>query len=78
MKFNTISAADVAVLRKAYKVLNKLKEYENKLTEVELDAIGDTTKDYKAVAMKHWRMFDELEALHISVKENGDMSLDAF
>lgn len=56
----------------------KLKKRENKLTEVELDAIGDTSKDYKAVAIKHWRMFDELNALHISVEENGDMSLDVY
>lgn len=77
MKFKMISDADVAVLREARKVLKKLKKKENKLCNLEKQALDDKTKDYKSIALKYWRMLDELDALHISVGENGDMSLDA-
>ena len=77
MKFKMINDADVAVLRKARKVLKKLKMCEFKLNAIEDDVLLDESKDWKKNALKHWQMLDELAALHINVDANGDMSLDA-
>ena len=77
MKFKMINDADVAVMRKARKVLKKLKMRELKLNVVEDDSLLDESKDWKKNALKHWQMLDELAALHINVDANGDMSLDA-
>ena len=77
MKFKMINDADVAVLRKARKVLKKLKMREFKLNDIENDVLLDESKDWKKNALKHWQMLDELAALHINVDANGDMSLDA-
>ena len=77
MKFKMINDADVAVLRKARKVLKKLKMREFKLNVIEDDVLLDESKDWKKNALKHWQMLDELAALHINVDANGDMSLDA-
>lgn len=77
MKFKLIDANDVAVLRAARKVLKKLKKRENKLNAIEDSDLVDPTKEWKTSALEHWRMLDELEALHIGVDETGDMSLDA-
>ena len=77
MKFKMINDADVAVLRKARKVLKKLKMREFKLNAIEDDVLLDESKDWKKNALKHWQLLDELAALHINVDANGDMSLDA-
>lgn len=77
MKFKLIDAKDVAVLREACKILKKLKKRENKLNAIEDGELTDTKKEWKTAALEHWRMLDELNALHIGVEENGDMSLDA-
>ena len=77
MKFKTISAADVAKLREARKVLKKLKTRELKLNAIEDDTLLDESKDWKKNALKNWQMLDELAALHINVDANGDMCLDA-
>lgn len=77
MKFKTISAADVAKLREARKVLKKLKMRELKLNVIEDDTLLDKSKDWKKNALKHWQLLDELAALHINVDANGDMCLDA-
>ena len=77
MKFKTISAADVAKLREARKVLKKLKMRELKLNAIEDDTLLDESKDWKKNALKNWQMLDELAALHINVDANGDMCLDA-
>ena len=77
MKFKMINDADVAVLREARKILKKLKKQQNKLNAAEDAALDNNKLDYQTVALKNWRMLDELDALHISVYGNGDMSLDA-
>ena len=77
MKFKTISAADVAKLREARKVLKKLKMRELKLNVIEDDTLLDKSKDWKKNALKQWQLLDELAAVHINVDANGDMSLDA-
>lgn len=77
MKFKMINDADVAVLREARKILKKLKKQENKLNAIEDGDLVDQTKEWKTSTLEHWRMLDELDALHISVYGNGDMSLDA-
>ena len=77
MKFKMINDADVAILRKARKILKKLKKLQNKLNAAEDAAIDNIKLDYQTAALKNWRMLDELNALHISVYGNGDMSLDA-
>lgn len=84
MKFKIISASDVIILREARRILKNLKKQENTLNCLEnsdstLDPkiAASKYKDWKTVARTHWRMLDELEALHISVEENGDMSLNA-
>lgn len=77
MKFKMISENDVKVIREARKVLKKLKKQQNKLDAIEAGDLVDPTKEWKTSALKHWRMLDELDALHIGVEDNGDMSLDA-
>ena len=77
MKFKMINDADVAILRKARKILKKLKKQQNKLNAAEDAALDNIKLDYQTAALKNWRMLDELNALHISVYGNGDMSLDA-
>ena len=77
MKFKMINDADVEILREARKVLKKLKKLQSMLNAAEDAAIDNNKLDYQTVALKNWRMLDELNALHISVYGNGDMSLDA-
>ena len=77
MKFKMINDADVEILREARKILKKLKKLQNKLNAAEDTALDNNKLDYQTVALKNWRMLDELDALHISVYGNGDMSLDA-
>ena len=77
MKFKMINDTDVAILRKARKILKKLKKLQNKLNAAEDAAIDNIKLDYQTAALKNWRMLEELNALHINVYGNGDMSLDA-
>ena len=77
MKFKMINDADVEILREARKILKKLKKLQNKLNAAEDTALDNNKLDYQTAALKNWQMLDELNALHINVYGNGDMSLDA-
>ena len=66
------------MLEKALKkFVEEIEKAQNKLNAAEDAALDNNKLDYQTVALKNWRMLDELDALHISVYGNGDMSLDA-
>lgn len=83
MKLTLITDADAKVLREARKILKKLKKLENTLNCLEncdstLDAkiAASKYKDWKTVARTHWKMYDELDALHVEIDDStGELNL---
>lgn len=77
MKFETISAADVDIIREARKALKRLQKRLAGLDKKCSNALRDTHKNYIEVAMIRSRMLDELATLHVWSLPTGDMSLEA-
>lgn len=76
MKFQMISAADVDIIREARKALKRLQKRLDKLDEKRTVALRDTSKNYMKAANDCNRLLDELDALHIRVEIDNDMSLE--
>ena len=66
MKFRMISDKDVKAIREARKALTRIAKKTKKLCWAETEALGDPKKEWKPIALKCWRMLDEVDALGLS------------
>lgn len=66
MKFKMISEKDVKAIREARKALTRIAKKTKKLCDAETDALGNQKKEWKPIALKCWRMLDEVDALGLS------------